>query len=460
MRKIYVFIVLIISLSFSSDLIPDYFKLPRTWVDYSLYKAKFGILREAKDSIDVYTPYLVSYEIPERKWNKFYLGYYTELRSDLTEELSYYNSADLTSHREKVSFLLGLNFEFQRSKENLGASFRESLDTMQLESDSRRNISISDYYNYTLGGTFNFLRHINPTSKLIISLQGNYKQFNGFNLNETAWGNCSSYWHSDENHPSNEHRVEYYNYKGRWKFNGLLALGYWHFFNGENRKYQFLLDLNYANYYDQFDPEIKLDLRPYMSFSNYNLDESILFHGVEKDIQSVSLSIKIGEVNPEFVSLLNRYRLGWLKAKFAFNEFGGEIVYNLGTDEKYYMKLNDPDEKHFWTYNIAREKYNHLWINFKFGFRAYLFKRLFADITIKHNNLLYSPSGSTFTTATGSGYGGVEFVLKDRIVLQGGIAIQEIGIKYSNESWFDFFSRPSERGIFCKVEYLVKRKGK
>lgn len=460
MRLLCLLIALNFTLSFSSNLIPDYYQLPRNWIDYSLYRVDFGMLSGAQDSLDAYEPYRVSYNIPERKWKKFYLGYHTELRSDLVEQLSYLNSADITIHKERYSCLWGLNFNFGRSKENTSASFRQSLDTIKLENESTRKIIISDYYDYSFGGKLNILKHVDSTSKVIMSLQGDYIRYNGYNIREIACGYYYKDWYYDEDHPSNMHWVEYYNYKGRWKFNGLLAVGYWHFFSGENRRYQFLLNLNYANHYDQFDPEIKLDLRPYLSFSNYTLNKSILFHGIEKDVHTVTLSIKIGEINPEFVSLLNRYRFGWLKAKFAFNEFGGEILYDFGTDENYYMKLNDPDKDHFWTYDIIRERYNDLWINFKLGFRVYVFKKLFANVTLKHNNLLYSPFRGSYSTATGSGYGGVEFLIKDRIVLQSGIVIPEIGIKYSNETWFDFYFRPSEKGLFGKIEYLIKRNGK
>lgn len=438
------FIIILIAaytLCFADGVISDDYPLLQNIMDYSLYNFEAGIY-DGNDEI------AVSYQIPEREFRSGFIGYKTKLSSEEFEQVAYDNSLDYSIHKDKISSLFRLNLDINRYNVNEYLKYKESLDSLVIENSYYRNIAIIDYFQARTGLTTNFLKRLNKQSSLILSLIGQYDFYNGYSYDERISKSYSGKYDYID--------IRYDNYDDRRSFFVKFGLGLWHKFNGKRRKHQMLLNTSYSYSYDTYHPEIIDGLTGYANITNEDLPVTNYYDGLNYGVHNVNLSLSVGEQNPEFIGLVERYKLGWLKAKFAFKKAEISVEYKniFGQFYSYYTKDYN-------TYSSVQHVYEDQRVNLILDteFRVYLFKRFFIDANIVQNFGLYNREEfADYITWRGIGSGGFELVKKERIVMEFGVRIPGIVLGLYNSYSFDFNVVSDDRALFFNLHYLVGRK--
>ncbi len=313
---------------FADGLIPDNYPLLQNIMDYSLYD--FGIGLDNKYESD---KFYVSYKIPERKFKKGFIGYETELASSTFDDVIYDNSLDYTIHKESFAVLFKISTDIYRCNINEYLKYKERYDSLIIDDYFYNNIDVMDYLKIKPGITTNLLKKINKKSSLVFHLGGTYSFYNGYSYDEIIKKSYSG--------NNNYVNVRYDNYNNRRNYLMKVGLGYWYKFNGRKRKHQILLDLSYSYFYDSYHPEIIDGLTGYATIVNEDLPVTSYFDGKIYSRNKVRFNFSLGEQNPEFVGLIERYRFGWLNAKFAFKKVSIGIEYYHSQNQLYTYFLRE-----------------------------------------------------------------------------------------------------------------------
>lgn len=451
--QLFVLILFTFFLQSNGNVIPSYFPLAQNRIDYSLYKLEVGILFNENEFDYLTEPYKISYNIPERLFKNVYLGYSTSLKSDVKCNISYLNSTDISIHKDNYSLLWKAKGDYGRSKCTKFYSPSNNVDSVEVKDNRSSTYIKSDFYNFSIGGTFNYLKPIKDSVYFLVSIDADYESYDGYYINEFAAEYRYGYYNDTTN--EDRHNVNYYNLKNRKDLKGTASIGIWKWFNGKRRKYHMFTNLSFDYHFDKYIPEIIPKLSPELTVVDKYLPKKIKFLGKSEEVNSVSLSFSLGEVNPEFISLSKRYRFKWLKAKFAFKNFSTKLEHVYGKENRYSIILNEQPYNTFWAIEEDITNYNDLYIKSKLGLRAYLFKRLFVDINGEQIILLYSPDEDINMLASGYGALGVEFNIRNKAILETGFKIPHIGINFGEFSLFTKQNNEAEAGIFMKLNYLV-----